>query len=245
MRWVFIVAAIAALAYGCYLFVTLPQLRIRNVDVRIDGSVVSAAEVLDAAHIDRNGNAWLLNTWAIARRVEAIPYVFGARIHHRPPADIEIAVTQRVPTACVYAGSGTMTVDATLRVLQAGCANAALTRIDARGTQTARPGSILDDAGVRALLRDRDVLATAGVALRSLGFDRFSGLGAVAADGVRLQFGEDADLARKAALIAPIRRETRNRSLRIIDVRAPDTPVVRFLGKARDLVGIPSRERKI
>jgi hypothetical protein len=245
MRWVLIVAGLAVLAYGCYFFVTLPQLRIRNVDVRVDGSVVSEGEVLDAAHVDRNGNAWLLNTWAVARRVEAIPYVLRASIHHRPPADIEIAVTQRVPTACVYASAGTMTVDATLRVLNVGCASAALLRIDARGTQAVRPGSVLDDAGVRALVRDRDVLATAGIALKSLAFDRFGGLGAVGADGVTLEFGDDADLARKAALIAPIRRETHDRSLRIIDVRAPDTPVVRFWGKARDLVGIPSREHKI
>jgi len=45
-----------------------------------------------------------------------------------------------------------------------------------------------------------------------------------------LKFGEDGDLAKKAALIEPIRRstQTHGRSLHAIDVRAPQTPVVEY-----------------
>jgi hypothetical protein len=245
MRWVLIVAGLAVLAYGGYVFVTLPQLRVRDIQVRIDGRVVTRAEVLDAARIDRSRNAWLLNVWAIARRIEAIPYVLRADIHRRPPADVDIAVTQRVPTACVALAAGTMTVDATLRVLNVGCVSDALTRFESRASRAVWPGAVFDDPGVRALLRDREVLAGGGITIRSLGFDRFGGLVAMGADGVMLEFGDDADLARKVALIAPIRRETHDRPLHAIDVRAPDTPVVRFSGKTRDLVGIPSPEHKI
>ncbi len=79
------------------------------------------------------------------------------------------------------------------------------------------------------LLADAKLLADADLAVRSLGRDRWGGLQAVDVTGVTLRFGDDADLARKAALVGPVRSTIgTKRRLRAIDLRAPATPVVQF-----------------
>ena len=85
IAWVFLVLIFASLAYGGYVLVTLPALRVHAIRVRIDGLKVNENQVLAAADIDRSGNLWLLNTAQIARRIEAIPYVDRATVRRIPP----------------------------------------------------------------------------------------------------------------------------------------------------------------
>ena len=79
------------------------------------------------------------------------------------------------------------------------------------------------------LLADAKILSDANLGIRSLGRDRWGGLEAVDASGVRLMFGADEDLAQKAALIGPVRAGVgRARTIRAIDLRSPGTPIVDF-----------------
>lgn len=226
--WLLIVVVLVALAYGAYTLVTLPQLRVQNVAVEIGGHAVTQRAVLDAAHIDRETNAWLLNTHAIAARIETIPYVASAHVSRRPPASVVIAVTQRVPVACVYDRTRVVTIDDAPRILQDGCAFQTLPRIDLTNVRLGAPGARVDDAGVGSLLTDVGTLAAAHIAVRSVGHDRFDGLDAVDATGVRLRFGKESDLAKKAALVGPVRAATSGRRIAVIDLRAPGTPIVEF-----------------
>ena len=226
--WVFIVAALmVALAAG-YVLASRPELRVHSITVT-GNRVVDQRTIVGAAAIPLDANAWLLDTKAIARRIEAIPYVATAHVHRHPLADVELNVTERIPSACVVAGDEGYTIDAQLRVLQNGCA-AALQRFVVTLPNPPKPGEFLAQENAGRLRDDAAVLATAGVAVRQLSFDRFGSLDAVTTTGLALQMGEDGDLASKARLIGPILESTRKRLRQVsgIDLRAPSTPVVTY-----------------
>jgi len=226
--WVFILIALFALGYGAYALVRAPQLRVHEIIVTVDGHTVTEHDVLKAARIDPNANAWLLDTHAIEQRVAAIPYVASVRLTRTPPADVDIAVTERVPSHCVQTRTGAYTLDDKARVLQTGCARSTLVRIDAPHAIIAALGSSPEDSVVVGLLAAAKALDHAKLHVRSLARDRYGDLVATDATGVELRLGADTDLAKKAALVGPVRAATRNRPIRVIDLRAPETPTVEF-----------------
>ena len=81
---------------------------------------------------------------------------------------------------------------------------------------------------VVGLLAAAKALDHAKLHVRSLARDRYGDLVATDATGVELRLGADTDLAKKAALVGPVRAATRNRPIRVIDLRAPETPTVEF-----------------
>jgi hypothetical protein len=89
------------------------------------------------------------------------------------------------------------------------------------------PGAILTAPDIDRLLADAKAIG-AHIPVRTVRRDRFGGLEAVDSRGVILKFGSDADLPAKLALVEPIRRSAGGRPLRVIDLRAPATPVVEF-----------------
>ena len=230
--WILLVALVAVLAWGATWLARSPWFTVTRVGVDVPlGSPVSRADVRRAAAIPFGTNVWLLSTRALARRIEAIPYVDRATVRRGqfPQPFVELAVTVRRPTACLRAAGREVTIDASSRVLQPGCAAPALARIDAGRAKLPGPGGTLSDPDVARLLADATVLAGANLAVRSLGRDRWGGLVAVDATGVTLRFGEDGDLAKKAALVEPVRAGIgKKRPVKAIDLRAPGTPIVEF-----------------
>jgi cell division protein FtsQ len=226
--WLLIVAALMVTLAAGYVLASRPELRVHSITVT-GNRVVDQRTIVGAAAIPLEANAWLLDTKGIARRVEAIPYVGSAHVHRHPLADIELNVTERVPSACAVAGDEGYAIDAQLRVLQTGCA-AALPRYVVVLPNPPKPGEFLSQESAGRLRDDAAVLESAGVAVRQLSFDRFGSLDAVATNGLLLQMGDDADLANKARLIGPILESTRKRLRAIsgIDLRAPSTPVVTY-----------------
>jgi hypothetical protein len=209
-----------------------PWFRIAHVNVSVPlASPVSSAAVRAAARVQLGANVWLLRPGAIARAIEAIPYVDTASIARSqfPEPTVDITVTARRPSACVRSRSGDVTIDASWRVLQAGCALRATARIEAPAASVPPPGGVVADRDLAQLLADAKVLADANLAVRSLGRDRWGGLVAVDTTGVMLQFGDDDDLVKKAALVMPVRAGVGStRPIRAIDLRAPGTPTVDF-----------------
>jgi hypothetical protein len=227
--WVFIVAIVGAVAYGSYLLITLPALRVQSVDVQIDGLAVKKSEVLQAANIDRTRNTWLLDTTHMTRRIEAIPYVDTANVRRILPAQIAIAVTEREPAACVRSGARAVTIDRDRRILQDGCVRASVLQIVLRDATLGAPGSFANPPALPALLADGRVLRDAGIDARSIGQDSYGQLVAVDTRGIQLLFGSDADVAEKARLVAPVLGAAGpGRTIRAIDLRAPATPTVQF-----------------
>jgi len=224
--WVLVLIAVIIAAGAIFALITAPQFRIVAIDTHIEGRLIARDDVLARAAIASGENIWLIHTHAAAQRIEAIPYVLAAHVERRLPATVDITVTQRAAIGCL-GSAALVTIDATLRVLQRGCARPELIRIDAPAAGAAKPGDTLGDPALVALVRDTATLADAGLTLRAAGRDPFGGLVVTDATGVRLLFGDDADLAAKAALVAPIRQAAK-RPLRTIDLRAPATPVVSY-----------------
>jgi hypothetical protein len=230
--WIFIVILAALAGWGGAYLVRSPWFQVTRVGIDLPlASPVSRDDVRRAAAIVPGANVWLLNTGAIRRRIEAIPYADRAAVHRGqfPKPFVELTVTVRRPSACVRAGDREVTIDATSRVLQAGCATESGTWIDAGKATVPAPGGRIADPDITRLLADARTLADANLAVRSLGRDRWGGLEAVDVTGVTLRFGDDADLAKKAALVQPVRAGIgTKRVVRAIDLRAPGTPVVEF-----------------
>jgi hypothetical protein len=207
-----------------------PQLRVRAIDAIVpSGSPVTKSAVVAAAHIDPDANLWLLNTSAIRRRLEGIPYVATAAVRRAqfPQPAVSLEITLREPTGCVHSSSGTVTIDATARVLQLNCVSRALPLVDVGAAPAIAPGGVLTAPDVDRLLADARAIG-AHIPVRVVRRDRFGGLEAVDSRGVLLRLGSDADLAAKLALIEPIRNSVKGRRLRAIDLRAPATPIVEF-----------------
>lgn len=229
MFWIFIVVVFALVGYGLYLLATLPQLRVHDVTVHIPGEVVSEGEVMSAAHIDRGANAWFINTGAVEKRIEAIPYVKTAHISRIPPADLAIDVTLRLPIACVRSRVRMVTIDDAPRILQDGCAAASLGFIDMPDIGLGLPGSEPADPSLAGLIADSRTLTQAHLDVQSIGRDQFGGVVALDRTGVALLFGTDTDLAQKARLVGPVRASLpKDHQLKAIDLRAPGTPVLDF-----------------
>jgi hypothetical protein len=232
LRALWLIAALAACSIVA-LAVALanaPQLRVREVDANVPaGSPVAQSAVIAAARIDPDANLWLLDIGAIRRRIEAIPYVATAGVHRAqfPQPTVTLDVTLRAPADCVSVPGAVMTIDATERVLEAGCASGVSPVVDVGNLPAVAPGTTLNDPVLDRLLADAKAIA-AGVSIRVVRRDRFGGLEAIDTSGVLLRFGADADLAAKVALVEPVRRAAQGRPLRAIDLRAPATPVIEF-----------------
>ena len=231
--WIVAVLLAGLVAWGGVWFVQSPSFRVARIGIDVPiASAVSRDQVRAAAAIGRDANVWLLNPWAMRRRIEAIPYVARAGVHRGqfPQPFVELSITVRRPTACVRAAELDVTIDAGSRVLQNGCVTTALPRIGAATATLPPPGGTIADPEIRRLLGDARVLADANVGVRSLQRDRWGGLEAVDVTGVILKFGVDGDLAKKAALVEPVRSGIgTKRPIRAIDLRSPATPTVEFL----------------
>ncbi len=223
-------AAVALLAAGIAV-ANAPQLRVRSIVAAVPaGGPVTRDAVLAAAHIDPDANLWLLDTGAIRTRIEAIPYVATAGVHRTqfPQPAVALDVTLRTATECLVLSGTALTIDATSRVLQSGCALPDLPRIVAAAVPAVAPGATVTDPEVGRLLADARAIDV-HVPIRLVQRDRFGGLEAVDARGVLLRFGADGDLPAKIALVEPIRAgAAHGRPLRAIDLRAPETPIVEF-----------------
>jgi cell division septal protein FtsQ len=190
--------------------------------------IVSRTEIVSRAAIRPNVNMWLQSPGAIARRVEAIPYVRTANVHRIPPSTVAISVTERTPFAVVRSGNASALVDADMRVLAAADAGAAPLQFQLPPGIALDPGAFLTQPSAVALHDDYEALTAAHVVPDELEFDRFGGLVAVVRGGIKIMLGDDADLSKKLPLIDPILAQVvrKQRGVAAVDLRAPGTPVV-------------------
>ena len=227
--WIVAVLVLVAAAGGFAAFANAPQLAVHSIEVSMPaGAPFTRDDVLAAAAIGSDPNLVLLNTGAIRTRIEALPYVQTAQLRRLllPQPAVRIAVTVRVPYACVTGNGAVATIDASARVLQSGCVPGRLA-VGLGAMTLPAAGTRLDAPDVATLLADAATIG-AQVPLRAIRRDRFGGIEAVDERGVTIRFGSDDDLAAKLALVEPVRRAAGGRRLIAIDLRAPKTPVIQF-----------------
>jgi hypothetical protein len=123
-------------------------------------------------------------------------------------------------------------VDADLRVLSdvADDAPAAMPTIETNRPVALAIGSFLKDPEVVAMRDDLGALRAAHVDVVDLRYDKYESLIVRLRDGTIVLLGDDGeDLQKKIALIGPIRAQlAKGRPIAAIDLRAPNTPVVRY-----------------
>jgi hypothetical protein len=227
--WVVIVATFIIAAAAGYALVTSPAFRLRELTVT-GNHVVSRRAIIAAAAIPLDADVWTLDTRAITRRIEAIPFVATATVHRHFPADVELAVSERTVTACLRADGGTFTIDAGRRVLATTCLRQDVPRFFLPLKTSPKPGDFIVDPDLGRMQRDLAIFERAGLSVGTLSFDRFGSLDATTRDGLLIRCGDDGDLEKKVALIGPILAATKDRLRHVVavDLRAPGTPVVTY-----------------
>jgi cell division septal protein FtsQ len=190
--------------------------------------VVPASDIVRAARVNMGVNMWLQNGRAIARRVEAIPYVETAHVHRFPPATVLISVTERTPFAVVISDGQSMLVDRHLRVLAPQYDATALPQLTLPPGVGLDPGTFVARKDASALAADYDAMIAGHVVPLELHYDKFGGLVATVRGGIEILLGDDGDLSKKLPLVDPILAQVvrKERKVRQVDLRAPNTPVV-------------------
>ena len=228
--WIVGVVVAGFAAWGGVELANLPALRMQSLDVT--GAVHSArSEIVARAAIDPHANVWLLDTGAMAARIETIPYVATARIHRFPTAKVWIEITERTVDACVRDVDGReRTIDAALRVLETGCARGDVVVFTLRSRVSVPPGGFIAIPELTELENDARALGPDIGRFAGFAHDSYGGLVATLGDGVAVKFGDDADLVAKGRLIEPILAELGPRAsdVRAVDLRAEATPVVEY-----------------
>ena len=223
-RWALAVMAVVVVAGALYLFTRSPFLDVDRVEYR--GVARSGAEEVEAAARVRVGEPLVeVDTGAITRRIEAIPYVDTAVVRRDWNGLVVITVTERSPVATVATtDGGRVTVDATGRVLTpVSFLDAVLVPIE--GVTAGEPGTWVDGAsGALELVG----LLTPGVRSRVVSIT-------VASDGSLsmalrpqgvVEFGPPTDLRAKVAALTLVMGQVDQRDLGRIRVINPETPVV-------------------
>jgi cell division septal protein FtsQ len=224
--WLLMLALVLALGAGAFWALSLPIFRPKTLAVS-GNDVVPSSAVLDRAAIDPRQNMWLQDSAAIEKRVEGIPYVNTVHLERAIGAET-IVVTERVPYAIAGETKRRWLVDRTLRVLEPAPPDSMLPWLRAPILDSPAAGAFLTDAGLPALRDDNDALAAAKLAVASLEHDRYGDLVVVLRNGVRVLFGDEAELAKKIPLVQPILDQVgrAGRPIAAIDLRAETTPIV-------------------
>ena len=153
-----IIVAILLLGWGTTVAVTWPGFRPQRLTI-VGTSHVNPSVVKAAAHVSMLGNVWLLNPWALAQRVDMIPYVLSVDVHRTLPNRITLVVKERHPEGCLLSMYGKVTIDPTQRILENGCHGGIQYLLP--NSKNMRVGSfITDDALSRFTCRCRDSAST-------------------------------------------------------------------------------------
>jgi cell division protein FtsQ len=223
-RVVAVVGTLTALA-AAYAVTRSPLLDVDHVRAS-GGEHTDAAAVALTSGVGRGAAMVSLDTGAVARRVEALPWVRTARVERSWPGTIRIAITERTPAATLAVDdTHTALVDATGRVLSVLGAGAPLppglpTLAGVRG----RPA-----AGDTLSARARDALAVAqaaGEALPGTITEVSMDLDATLISGGRVRFGTADDLDDKIVAVETMLTDVDVACLDVLDVRVPGSPVL-------------------
>lgn len=202
-----------------------PLLDVDRVEVR-GATRTSRSEVVAAGGLGGRRAMTAVDVAAVARRVEALPWVRRARAERRWPSTVVVTVTEREPAAAAPAPPGWAAVDATGRVLEIGperpAGLPALAAVPAPGP----PGSSLDPAAAVPLR----VAAALPGALRTRVADVVARGGEVeltlAAPGGLVRLGPPVDLEAKLRSLTTVLTRADLANLAVVDVRVPRAPVL-------------------
>jgi cell division protein FtsQ len=195
LRITLVVASTIIVAGVAFLTVHSPLLDLDH--VRVTGAQrESASDVQTAARLHLGDPLLFVDTDAVARRVEQLPWVERAVVHRDLPGTLTIAITDYVPTAYVRRRDGRVVLIASNGRAVALSVNTPAVAVEIRGVRVAPPlGSLLSPpqaadvirhlpGRLRALVGAIDVGDTFALELRSGGQVRLGTLEHLGAKGI-------------------------------------------------------------
>jgi|GEM_PF-1527425 len=203
----------------------------------------SRAQVIQATDLATNQNAWLIDRRATSTRIERLPWVLRARLSVHWPNKLNVTIKERKPVAFVVLGAANgeeplpsyALIDDMQRVLQltdrrsADVQGLALLIVTPPPAGDVQPGSSLSNRSVAQALQALARLRALGVHVSEIAIAPSTGISALADRNLRVLFGEEADLAKKAALFqAIVAKISEPARIAYIDVRSVHTPTVLY-----------------
>jgi cell division protein FtsQ len=216
-----LLAAVAVVALGVVLW-TGPVLLVRSVDVQaLGGPALTAAQVAqvrERAQVPMRRPLARVDTEAVARRAEQLPYVADVSVARGWPSTLRLQVRLRVPVAAVPTPQGIRLVDdegvAYARVDTAP-AGVPVVSVELGGRQ----GRAALDAALSVLSQLPDSLRESVKQVRATSPDSVR----LRVDGADVVWGSADRTPRKAQIYAALRAVP----AKVYDVSSPDTPVTR------------------
>jgi cell division protein FtsQ len=222
LRLLLIGAGLVIAAGVTFLVVHSPLLDVDRVHVR-GAQHVTAAEVRKAAHVSLHQPLMFLDTGAIVRRVEDLPWVEHASVQRVYPGTVRILVTEYAPTSYVRAGNGFVLLASNGRAI-------AITK--------AVPAGVLEVRGVRRAPALHELLSPpeatdvvaqlpADLAQRVAAIDLANaGIAVDLNSGGAIRFGDATNLAAKGSAALAVLTQNNRAPFAYIDVSTPNTPVL-------------------
>lgn len=197
-------------------------------EVRVAGTErLDAATVREAADLELGTSTLRLPLDDARARVEALPLVASADVRRLDPLTVLVEVTERVPSVVVRRGGQRVLADDEGVVVERGGASG-LPVIRLTSGALPDPGETLD-ASPAAANAHRALTALPGP-VRSL-VETYQARGADELDlrlhdGTRVRFGRADRVPEKARALGAVLADLDGRQVAVIDVRAPERPVV-------------------
>jgi cell division protein FtsQ len=192
--------------------------------VRVTGANhVTAAQVEAAAGVHHHDPLLLVNTGAVARRVEALAWVAHASVTRDLPGTLRIAITEYVPAAYVHTGNQFVLLAPDGRAV-AVANSAPAGAVEVRGVRRAPAvGEMLSPPEAAGIVKQLPPALASQVRAVDVGSDDIS-LDLARGGAVRL--GPPTDLAAKGAATLSVLASYGSGCFSYIDVGAPSTPVL-------------------
>ncbi len=239
LAWLLI--ALGAIGYELYAQARDPHFA-ANIGTVTGLAHESEGEVLGALALAPDQNAWLINRRAAEWRIERLPWVGRASLHVTWPNEVTIDVIERTPMATVDLSQDTTQpprraaaiIDETQRVLAVTTArdeHAELPRIVVLPPPVGpvSAGDTLANSDVTQALRALRELRTLGLPISAVGIAPSTGISVTANRNLRVLFGDDEELAKKAQLFeAIVAKISTPERIAYVDVRSVRAPTVLY-----------------
>jgi cell division protein FtsQ len=200
-------------------------------DIRIVGAThVTPEAVAGAGRVGRGDAMTDVDTSAVARRIESLPWVESATVTRRWPGTVAIEVRERVPVVAAGAvAGGYWAVDARGHLVEHGDA-------PLPGLLLVEGDPVTGEAGDRLPDRYRDALVITGLLPPGLAgavvavvvppADGEAGLGLRLAAGGSVVLGDASDLRPKLVAVVTVAEHVDLACVSVLDVRVPTAPVL-------------------
>ena len=223
LRITLVVASVIIVVGLAFLAIHSPLLDLDH--VRVTGTQQeSATDVQTAARVHLGDPLLFVDTGAVARRVEQLPWVERAVVHRDFPGTLTIAITDYVPTAYVRRSDGSVVLIASNGRAVALARTAPAVGVEIRGERVApKVGSLLSPPGAADVMRHLPHRLRALVGAIDVG-DAFA---LDLRSGGQVRLGTLEHLPAKGAAALGVLDHLAGQAFTYIDVSAPQAPVSR------------------